>query len=441
MAQGKLDEAVTCYRQALVLKPDYPEAHNNLGAALMAQGKRDEAVACYRQALVLRPDFAEAHNNMGNVLRSLGRLKEARDYFEKAIRLAPKNPAFYFSLAASKQFAVGDPHLTAIQELAQDIGHLNAEQQIYLCFALGKALADVKQHEQAFHYLLQGNALKRQQIAYDEAATLGFFQRIQTVFTPELMRSKQGPGNPSTVPVFILGMPRSGTTLVEQILASHPKIFGAGERDDFKKAVIRLSDRKRVSFPELVSTVSDEDLRQLGTSYLDVIRATAPEASRITDKTLLNFHYIGLIHLALPHARIIHTRRDPIDTCLSCFSTLFTASQPFSYDLAELGRYYRAYEALMQHWRNVLPNGVMLEVQYEQVVDDLEGQARRLVAHCGLDWDDACLAFHKTQRPVRTASVTQVRQPIYKSAVGRWRVYERFLAPLTKALAGEPASR
>jgi tetratricopeptide (TPR) repeat protein len=436
MAQGKLDEAVTCYRQALVLKPDYPEAHNNLGAALMAQGKRDEAVACYRQALVLRPVFAEAHNNMGNVLRSLGRLNEARDYFGKAIRLAPKNPVFYFSLAASKQFAAGDPHLAAMQELAQDIGRLNAEQQIYLHFGLGKALADVKQHEQAFHYLLQGNALKRQQIAYDEAATLEFFQRIQTVFTPELMRSKQGPGNPSTVPVFILGMPRSGTTLVEQILASHPKIFGAGERDDFKKAVIRLSDRKRVSFPELVSTVSDEDLRQLGTSYLDVIRATAPEALRITDKMLLNFHYIGLIHLALPHARIIHTRRDPIDTCLSCFSTLFTANQPFSYDLAELGRYYRAYEALMQHWRNVLPNGVMLEVQYEQVVDDLEGQARRLVAHCGLDWDDACLAFHKTQRPVWTASVTQVRQPIYKSAVGRWRVYERFLGPLTKALAG-----
>jgi tetratricopeptide (TPR) repeat protein len=434
--QGKLDEAEACFRQALVLNPDFAAAHNNLGAALMAQGELDEAVACYRQALVLKPDFAEAHNNMGNVLRSLGRLKEARDYFEKAIRLAPKNPVFYFSLAASKQFAAGDPHLAAMQELAQDIGRLNAEQQIYLHFGLGKALADVKQHEQAFHYLLQGNALKRQQIAYDEAATLEFFQRIQTVFTPELMRSKQGPGNPSTVPVFILGMPRSGTTLVEQILASHPKIFGAGERDDFKKAVIRLSDRKRVSFPELVSTVSDEDLRQLGTSYLDVIRATAPEALRITDKMLLNFHYIGLIHLALPHARIIHTRRDPIDTCLSCFSTLFTANQPFSYDLAELGRYYRAYEALMQHWRNVLPNGVMLEVQYEQVVDDLEGQARRLVAHCGLDWDDACLAFHKTQRPVWTASVTQVRQPIYKSAVGRWRVYERFLGPLTKALAG-----
>jgi tetratricopeptide (TPR) repeat protein len=439
--QGKLDEAEACFRQALVLNPDFAAAHNNLGAALMAQGELDEAVACYRQALVLKPDFAEAHNNMGNVLRSLGRLKEARDYFEKAIRLAPKNPVFYFSLAASKQFAAGDPHLAAMQELAQDIGRLNAEQQIYLHFGLGKALADVKQHEQAFHYLLQGNALKRQQIAYDEAATLEFFQRIQTVFTPELMRSKQGPGNPSTVPVFILGMPRSGTTLVEQILASHPKIFGAGERDDFKKAVIRLSDRKRVSFPELVRTVSDEDLRQLGTSYLDVIRAIAPEATLITNKMPLNFRYIGLIHLALPHARIIHTRRDPIDTCLSCFSTLFTASQPYSYDLAELGRYYRAYEALMQHWRNVLPNGVMLEVQYEQVVDDLEGQARRLVAHCGLDWDDACLAFHKTQRPVRTASVTQVRQPIYKSAVGRWRVYERFLAPLTKALAGEPASR
>jgi hypothetical protein len=236
-------------------------------------------------------------------------------------------------------------------------------------------------------------------------------------------------------------MPRSGSTLVEQILASHPKIFGAGELNDFGTAVARLGDRARAPFPELVRAMSEEDLRQLGTNYLDATTALAPEAARITDKMPFNFHFVGLIHLALPHARIIHTRRDPVDTCLSCFSTLFTAGQPYGYDLGELGRYYRGYAALMQHWRNVLPNGVMLEVQYEELVDDLEDQARRLVAHCGLDWDETCLAFHKTQRPVLTASATQVRQPIYKSAVGRWRVYEEFLGPLTRALAGEAASR
>lgn len=439
--QGWLDEAVACYRRAVELRPEYAEAHNNLGSALQDQGRLDEAVACYRKALDLKPDYPEAYYNIANVLRELGRLTEGRDYIEKAIRLSPRNSMFFGSLALSKQFMAGDPHLALMEELARDMESLSAKEQIELHFALGKALADIKEYEQSFRHLLQGNALKRQQIAYDATATLELFQRIQTVFTSEMMHRKQGLGNPSTVPIFIVGMPRSGTTLVEQILASHPKVFGAGERNDFDKAVAHLGNRARMPFPELVRGMSGEDVRQLGTSYLDMIRAIAPEAVRITDKMPLNFRFVGLIHLALPHARIIHTSRDPIDTCLSCFSTLFTVGQPYSYDLGELGRYYRAYQELMQHWRNVLPAGVMLEVQYEEVVDDLEGQARRLVAHCGLEWDDACLEFHKTQRPVRTASVSQVRQPIYKSAVGRWRVYEKFLGPLTKALTCEQLSR
>jgi tetratricopeptide (TPR) repeat protein len=440
-AQGKLDEACVCYRRAIDIKPDFPWAHNNLGIALQDQGRLDEALACYRKALDLKPDFPEAHNNFGTVLREFGRLKEARDHIEKAIQLSPKIPMFYLSLTQSKQFVADDLHLTAMHELAQDMGRLSAKEQIELHFALGNALADVKQHEQSFHHLMQGNTLKRQQIAYDEAATLGHLKRIQTVFTPQLMRSKQGFGNSSTVPVFIVGMPRSGSTLVAQILASHPSVFAAGELDDFDSSIASLRDCLHVPFPELAETMSGEDFRQLGVSYIDAIRARSPEAARIIDKMPANFRFVGLIHLALPHARIIHTRRDPLDTCLSCFSTPFKGDHPHNYDLGELGRYYRAYQSLMQHWRHVLPKGVMLEVQYEDVVDDLEGQARRLVAHCALDWDDACLSFHETQRPVRTASVTQVRQPIYRSAVGRARVYGELLGPLKDALAGEPASR
>jgi hypothetical protein len=224
-------------------------------------------------------------------------------------------------------------------------------------------------------------------------------------------------------------MPRSGTTLVEQILASHPDVFGAGEIDDLTLLA------EAMPYPEGLPEASAEQLRALGASYVAGVRGRAGAALWITDKMPSNFYYVGLIRLALPNARIIHTRRDPVDTCLSCFSKLFVGvAQPFSYDLRELGRYWRQYDALMAHWRQVLPERAMLEIQYEELVADLETQARRLVAYCGLDWNDACLAFHETRRAVRTASAVQVRRPVYKSAVGRWRIYEEQLAPLIEEL-------
>jgi tetratricopeptide (TPR) repeat protein len=431
---GRHDEALASYDRALSLRPDYAEAFYNRGNALQKLKRHHEALASYEHALSLRPDYAEAYNNMGDVLTELGRLDEARDHLERAIRISPRTPLFYLGLVMSKQISANDQHLAAMQEMAQDMGSLSAEKQVHLHFALGKAFADLKQHQQSFHHLLRGNALKRQQSAYDEAATLGLLQRLRTVFTPELIRDKVGPGNPSAVPIFIVGMPRSGSTLVEQILASHPHVFGAGELTDFDTVVARLAHRARVPFPDLAWAMADEDLAELGTSYLDAIRASAPEVARITDKMPQNCWFVGLIHMALPRARIIHARRDPVDTCVSCFSTLFAAAQEYSYDLNELGRYYRIYQALMQHWRDVLPEGTMLEVQYEEVIDDLEGQARRLVSYCGLEWDEACLAFHQTQRIVQTASVAQVRQPIYRSSVGRWRHYKELLRPLLEAL-------
>jgi hypothetical protein len=231
-------------------------------------------------------------------------------------------------------------------------------------------------------------------------------------------------------------MPRSGTTLIEQILASHPKIFGAGELQSFSRAlsILEAPDGAPPSFPEFVPGLPAESLRQVGAHYLNDVRALAPPAERITDKMPGNFPLLGLINLALPNARIIHMRRDPIDTCVSCFSMLFANGHPYSYDLAELGRYYRAYETLMSHWREVLPTGVMLEVRYEDVVADVEHQARQVVAHCGLPWDDRCLAFHETQRAVQTASAVQVRQPIYRTSVGRWRPYAELLRPLLREL-------
>jgi tetratricopeptide (TPR) repeat protein len=422
---------VSRYESALALQPGLAAAHNNLANSLHALGRHDEAIAQYEAALAARPDNAAAASNLGTALRELGRLPEARRAFERAVALAPRQAGFHLNLAEMKRFSAGDAQLAQMEDLAREAEALPREEQVELQFALAKARADLGDHAAAFGHLRRGNALKRAETAYDERATLSLLARIGDVFTPELMRRKAGLGEASDVPVFIIGMPRSGTSLVEQILASHPALFGAGELTDFTA----LASESVEEFPEDVAAMEGEALRGLGARYLAGLVARAPRALRITDKLPANFLLAGLIHLALPQARIIHVRRDPVDTCWSCFATLFTQGQPFAYDLGELGRYYRAYDALMAQWRAVLPPAALLEVGYEDVIADLAGEARRIVAFCGLDWDEACLAFHRTERPVRTASAAQVRQPLYGSSIGRWRGYAAELGPLLDALA------
>ena len=436
-AAGRPVEAIGHYERALATRPGFASAHNNFGLALQALNRHDEAIAQYRQAVAAGPGQARRHGNLGVALQEIGRLDEACRAFEKAIALAPRSGRYYRHLADCKRFTAGDPALSAMQDLAADRASLPEDDRRQLLFALARASADLSEHERSFGYLVEGNALKRQQIEYDEARVLGEFTRIRTVFSRELMAARGHVGHPSAVPVFIVGMPRSGTTLIEQVLASHPQVFGAGELTDIGDAAARLNGAEGC-FPEIVASLPDDLLRAFGARYADAARARAATAQRVTDKMPLNFLYVGLIHLALPNARIIHARRDPLDTCVSCFETLFTGDHRVAYELGELGRYYRAYEGLMEHWTRVLPDGVLLEVRYEDVVADLERQARRIVAHCGLGWDDACLGFHGSPRPVRTASAAQVRRPIYRSSVGRWRVYGELLNPLMEALGVGP---
>jgi tetratricopeptide (TPR) repeat protein len=439
--QERFDEAIAQYERLLAVQPDWPEVHCNLGTARLKRGDPEAGIVHYQQALALKPDYAPAHHYLGSALQGLGRLTEAQHAYETAIEIAPATGRFYRHLFEVRSATAGDKYILAMEKLAQNITSLSNHDQTELHFALGKAYADLEEYERSFHHLLMGNQRKRRDVAYDEPAMLRFLDRIRAVFAPELMQSKQGLGDPSAVPVFIVGMPRSGSTLVEQILASHRQVLGAGERPHMMHVVgnLRSPVDAAASFPEVLPLMSGDMLRQHGRSYVSASSAAAPAALRITDKMPGNFAYAGLIHLILPNARIIHTRRDPVDTCLSCFSILFASGNPQTYDLAELGRYYRAYSALMEHWRDVLPPGVMLEVQYEDLVADTERQARRIVRHCGLEWDDACLDFRAAQRPVWTASAAQVRRPIYHSSVGRWRRYSAFLTPLLQALeaAGE----
>ena len=426
----RFEEAVASYDRALIARPDYAEALSNRGNTLHELRRFEAALASYQQALALEPDYPTAYNNIGSALKELGRLDEARQSYIRALDIDPNVISVYVQLADAKTFAAGDSHLAVMEKLSAK-GGLAAADRFRLDFALAKAYADLKNHRRSFQHLLSGNAGKRATISYDENSALALFDRIATTFTPEVLASKLGMGDPSRQPIFIIGMPRSGTTLIEQIIASHPLVHGAGELKIFSDVVrhVRGLDGNAIAYPEFVPALDAATLKQIGAHYVAAVRDLACGRQRVTDKMPSNFFFAGLIHLALPNAKIIHAVRDPIDTCVSCFSKLF-AEQNHTYDLGELGRYYKAYQRLMEHWQRVLPAGRILHVSYEKVVADLEAEASRIIAHCGLDWDERCLAFHKTERLVKTVSATQVRRPIYRSAVGRWRAYEPFLAPL-----------
>jgi tetratricopeptide (TPR) repeat protein len=463
-------EAVPHFRAALEIDPNRAEAHNNFAVLLSKMQRYKAALFHFRKASELRPDFAPAHANLGNSLtvlerpeeamphfakaleldrnsvegrfgmglayQMMGKFKEARVVLAKALQLAPRDVPCICAYVEAGRMTADDPVIPVIQKVVDDVESFRPELQIELQFVMAKICDDIGDYARAADYLLKANGLKRRYLRYDETAALRALGDIRNVFSPELLKRRENVGDPSAAPVFIVGMPRSGTTLVEQILASHPQVRGGGELPFLTDFVRQLRGPKAEDFfPQTANTRPDAEWAAMGRQYMTQLREKGGDAARITDKMPANFRFIGLIRLILPNARIIHTRRNAADTCLSCFSKSFKGGVDFAYDLGELGRYWRAYDAMMDHWRRVLPDGVMLEVEYESLVADFEPQARKLVAHCGLDWDEQCLAFSETNRPVRTASAAQVREPIYKSSLERWRRYENILQPLLHELS------
>jgi len=467
--QGKIEDAIQHYERALVLKPDYAEAHNNLGTALAVQGRTEAAVAHYRRSLALCPnqvgvlynlgtsltalgDFSEGiasferalaldpgradvHNNWASALKHLGRFDDAMMHYEQSVALRPDDAKTLYNRVELKKFRWGDADLEALEGLARR-GDFSVDDQIYIHFALGKALEDIGDFERSFEHLRKGNDLKRDRIYYNDGDVKNLFARVADVFNERLLSNFHGQGDPSNAPIFVLGMARSGSTLVEQILASHPQILGAGELTFLEtqaRTLFNVCDQ-RAQCPGNSPPLDVATLRNLGQSYLSRLPALEGSQIRIVDKLPGNFIWVGAIRLMMPNARIIHTMRDPIDTCVSCYSKLFESGHNYSHNLEELGRFYRYYRELMMHWRCVLPRDAMLEVSYEDVVDDLEGQARRLIDYCGLPWDDRCVSFNRTVRPIKTASAVQVRQPLFRSSLQRWRNYEAGIAPLIHEL-------
>lgn len=431
-------EALASADDAIAVAPGHATAFNRRGCALLRLGRLEEALKSFDEAVRLAPDVVEEHENRGIVLAGLGRIEEARAAMEEALRIAPHRIRTYLNGRDLGLVDASDRNFATVTALAEN-GSLSVQERMELDLVLGAIYAKRGDFERSFRCYQSACVVKRTFTAYDERAALGLLASQKLNFDADLIGRMGGSGEPSRAPVFILGMPRSGTTLIEQILASHPKAFGLGESDAFFDALEGVAAQEGIAdSPADTARLGAQAMRSLGARYLRKVRPLAGKATRIVNKSIRNFQHAGLLHLALPNARFIHVRRGAVDSCWSAFTRQFLGHYPYTYDLGELGRYYRGYADLMDHWQAVLPARVFLEVRYEDVVADLEGQSRRMLAHCGLEWDPAVLEFNKTRRPVLTASLIQVRQPIYSSSIGRSRDYEPWLGPLIHAL-GERA--
>jgi tetratricopeptide (TPR) repeat protein len=440
--QGNLDDAIACYRRLLELKADHAAAYNNLGNALVDQGKLDEAIACFQQALKLKPDFAEAHNNLGGVLQETGDLQGAEDSLRAALRYNPRYALAHYKLAELLGGKLPQKHLAAQRRLLETMDLTDTE-RVFLHFGLARVLDARGEYTEAAGHLDRGKSLQRLECRkcgreYDPDEHEAFISRMIAACTPDFFERVHGFGLESELPVFVVGLPRSGTTLIEQILASHSQVFGAGEITLVRDTMTALGGQNADSI-EGLRRLDRPTAGRLASRHLDRLRALNRTALRIVDKVPENYMYLGLLATLFPRSRLIHCRRDWRDVAVSCWMTLFH-NPHWANDQQHIASRIHEYQRVMEHWRKVLPVP-LLEVGYEETVANLEGMARKLVAWCGLPWEPACLEFHQARRPVRTASLVQVRQPVYRTSVGRWKHYERALPSLLASYSQEAERR
>ncbi len=431
--RGERVEAERLFRETIALAPEMVDAHVNLGSALQALGRDDEALAAYREAQRLVPGYADAAAGEVSVLDRLGRVEEACARIRPLMESARDNADVITTFASmARRLEEEEKAITALEALLTRPDLLATKREAAL-FALGKLCDARGRFPEAFEFYRAANSVRPH--VFDLAEFRAYCARIREIFSKETLARLPRARNNSALPIFVVGMPRSGTSLVEQILASHPAIFGAGELtwiDHLSEALpARLGTQIR--YPECALDLSVRALEAAAEEHLARLHSAAPDAERVVDKMPGNFMHLGLIEMLFPGSRIIHIAREPLDNCLSCFFQNFTHGHEYTANLETLGAVYRQYEQVMAHWRSSITHP-LLEVRYENLVADQETESRRLVEFCGLPWDERCLRFHETRRVVRTASYDQVRRPMYRDSLARHRHYEPFLGHLRSAL-------
>jgi tetratricopeptide (TPR) repeat protein len=470
---GRLDDAEALLRRCIELAPDFHMARNNYAKLLFKKlryepaleeiekviraepdqpshwllkatilgriGELESAIEIYEKILSDYPKQVPCRLSLGHALKTVGRQNDSVDAYRRVIEIRPGLGEAYWSLANLKTFRFDDDEIEAMRREALSKGG-KVEDYYHLYFSLGKALEDRERYEEAFEAYRRGNLIRRRTVRWEPDAHHENLRELMGFFDAPLFAKRAGQGCPSPAPIFIVGLPRAGSTLLEQILASHSQVEGTMELPDIISIARRLSGKKKREeqslYPQILGDMSPDELRELGEEYLDRTRVHRSASPFFIDKMPNNFSHIGLIHMILPRAKIIDARRQPLACCFSGFKQLFASGQNFTYNLGEIGRYYRDYVELMAHWDEVLP-GRVLRVNYEDVVTDVETQVHRLLEYCDLPFEASCVEYHRTERAVRTASSEQVRQPIYTGAVEQWRHFEPWLGPLVKALGPE----
>ena len=437
--QQRLEEAIAQFEKAIELEPGNFQGHFLLASVLAPAARSYDAIEAYRKVLELRPNHPGAWLGLGHMLKTVGRQDEAIEAYRECIRRKPGNGEIYWSLANLKTYQLTDADIVEIEAQLQrepDADDPDTQSRVNFLFALAKAWEDRGDYERAWRYYEEGNSTQRMEENYDPVRTEVLNDAIVQVFDRELLQARIGQGHPSDEPIFIIGLPRSGSTLLEQILASHSQVEGTAELP-YVGIVSNSVGRNRadgVNYPHAMRGLDAVQLRQLGQDYLDLARIhRSVGRPRFIDKMPNNFPAVGFLQLVLPNAKVIDARRYPLDSCLSCYRQLFARGQSFTYDLTDIGEYFLQYQRMMDYWHEVLP-GRVLTVQYEDMVTDFDSQVRRLLEYCELPFEENCVRFWETERPVRTASSEQVRQPIYSQSIHRWRRYERHLGELIEVL-------
>ena len=427
------DKAIVFFEKAIKVNPKHGFAWNNLGSSLEKLDKLKLAHEAYEKAVDLNSNHLEALNNLATTNTQFNKADEAVKIFNKAIDVHPHFFEAHFNLSALKKYTKEDPHFRLLQEVPQHKKQFNAFEAIRYHFAYGKSLDDVGEYDNAFNQYNLGNQLQSKLTPYNQKKNDEIVSKTIEIFNINFINKlkSESVNDNNRTPIFIVGMPRSGTSLIEQILDSHQSIYGAGELKDLSESlesnVKKLSNEQNLDF---IGKAKKSFFEEVCNDYLNKVWELSPNSKYISDKMPGNFFNIGSIYLAFPHAKIIHSMRDPMDSCFSNFTKLFKDDMRFTYNQENIGNYYKDYHTIMEHWRKVLPSDFICHMKYEDMINDTEKEARRLTSFIGLDWDPNCLKFYDNNRNVKTASMMQVRKPIYKSSLARWKNFTKHLKPL-----------